>query len=724
MYSVYGIVNRDVNGIVNRDVICIYNDLYLTGAVNALTPKLTLADNTAGTLEITLPVGNAGYDKLERLSSELIVKRNNEEIWAGRIISEKKNFQNSRILTCEGELAYLNDTTQPPKEYKEIRVYDFIEALLKEHNSKVSEDKQLEMGSITVDEIITRITDNETTMKAISDHLIDKFDGHIRIRRFYDEDGVFHRYFDYFKDYPDTNEQTIRFGQNLLDFTRNWDMSEYATVITPRGAKLDTSPIETIDAYLDVSDVNGGSRYVTNEEAIKRYGWIEAVVDWEDITEPAELLQKAEDYLKEEQFDDVVIEISAVDLGYLSKEVQSINLLDNVRCISKPHGMDKVFHATQLSIQLDNPKNSTYTLGDTIKNNTLTTSTRAANAGILERIAKLPNEKTILDKAKDNATSIMNMATQGYVTIIKNQTGSEYLAISSEKANVAYDPVHDVWKEGTRLWKWSVEGLGYSKDGGRNYDTAITMKGEIVADYITTGTMSADRIRTGLLQDEKGNTTWNLTTGVLTMKNGSISLGIDESYTNGRFSVTDKGYLTAEYGKVGGFTIDAWSIYNDIICLDSFGMSFHGKNGDDTYEQIGNYGTQYWAKKPEVNGLSVSMEYGTGYIAWAHKDKATDDDYTIKLMYTSTELPADNGGKFVADRIHLGTYMQLDYYGFSFKGSSTSTEYKSFTLTSSSNTTSITPRRINLVYNLSYSGSSLKWESVNCCICNGVIMKE
>ena len=638
MYSVYG------------DGICIYNDLYLAGAVNALTPKLDLADNTAGTLEITLPVGNAGYDKLERLSSEMVVKRDNEEIWAGRIISEKKNFQNSRILTCEGELSYLNDTTQPPTEYNEIDVYSFVEALLTEHNSKVADDKQLEMGSITVNETISRITNNETTMESISEHLVDKLGGHIRIRRVYDENGVLHRYFDYLKDYPNTNGQTIRFGQNLLDFTRNWDMSEYATVIMPRGAKLDTSPIESVDAYLDVSSVNGGSRYVTNEDAIKMYGWIELVVDWEDITDPSELLQKAKDYLADEQFDDVVIEVSAVDLHYLSKDVQSISLLDNVRCISRPHGMDKVFPVTKLSIQLDSPKNSTYTLGDTIKESTLTASTKAANTAILERIAKIPNEKTILDKAQDNATSIMNMATQGYVTIIKNQNGSEYLAVSSENANVAYNPSTDKWKTGTKLWKWSINGLAYSKDGGRNFtDAAITMDGAIVANFITTGTMSADRIRTGILEDEKKNTNWDLTTGVLTMKKGSISLGISSSYPNGRFSVDDYGYLKAEYGNIGGFTIDAWSIYNDVITLNSGGMSFY-ESGD----YLGRYGTQQWGLKPSVKGLSVSMEHRAGYITWGYLDNESDESYAIKLMYASAKLPKNDGGYFEADRVHLG----------------------------------------------------------------------
>lgn len=787
MYSVYG------------DGICIYNDLYLAGAINALTPKLDLADNTAGTLEITLPVGNAGYDKLERLGSEIVVKRDNEEIWAGRIISEKKNFQNSRILTCEGELAYFNDTTQPPTEYNDIYVYDFLDALLYEHNSKVAEDKQIEMGSITVaNDTISRITNNETTMEAISDHLVDKLGGHVRIRRVYDEDGILHRYLDYLADYPNTNGQTIRFGQNLLDFTRNWDMSEYATVIMPRGAKLDTSPIESVDAYLDVSSVNGGSRYVTNEDAIKMYGWIELVVDWEDITDPSELLQKAKDYLSDEQFDDVVIEVSAVDLRYLSKDVQSINLLDNVRCISRPHGMDKVFPVTKLSIQLDSVENSTYTLGDTVKESSLTASTRAANTAILERIAKIPNEKTILDKAQDNATSIMNMATQGYVTIIKNQNGSEYLAVSSENANIAYDPSTDKWKTGTKLWKWSINGLAYSKDGGRNFtDAAITMDGAIVANFITTGTMSADRIRTGILESseshdnwsstkyyyqgnavihnnktwravryvgkgkEPGVTVWSETTtttgatdwsystayakgdivkyddkywialvantdyypgetywiqinkknvvfdlnnGSLSILSGSISLGIDANGSY-KFQVDDSGYLTAEYGKIGGFVISAYSIYNESLTLNSGGLRFNYKS-----EEVGHFSSQYWTNSPSDRGIAMDIEENVSYISWGRYD-STEKFYDTKILYTATELVFENGEETVSESIVLGAKLDL-YMSEPFIFRSGRTTYESVTLTTSSSS------KPELVRLQRASGNGY-WDVY---VCDGVIM--
>lgn len=784
MYSVYG------------DGICIYNDLYLSGAVNALTPKLNLSDNSAGSLEITLPVGNAGYEKLERLSSEIIVKRDKEEIWAGRIISEKANFQNSRVLTCEGEFAYFNDTTQPPTEYNEIDVYSFIFALINEHNSKVGENKQFEIGSITVQETISRVTDNETTMEAFKDHLIDKLGGHMRVRRVYDEDGKLHKYVDYLNDYPNTNGQTIRFGENLLDFTRNWDMSEYATVLMPRGAKLDESPIESVDAYLDVSSVNGGSRYVTNEEGIKRFGWIELVVDFEDITEPEELLQKANEYLEDEQFDDVVIDVSAVDLRYLSKDTLPINLLDNVRCISRPHGMDRIFPVTELSIQLDNPANSTYTLGDTSKESTLTASTRATNAEILERIKSIPNEKTILNKAQDNATSIINMATQGYVTIIKNQNGSEYLAVSSENANNAYYPSSDTWKSGTKLWKWSVNGLGYSKDGGRTFGTAITMDGAIVANYVTTGTMSADRIRTGILesseeydawsstkyyhtgdgvvyngkvykavryvgsgkqpgviywsetstttgatewswstsytkgdivsyddkywvalvsnyhcypgvtywvQTTKKNVTFDLNNGSLSIMSGSISLGYSGDYSY-KFQVTDDGYLTAEYGKIGGFTISAYSIYNDSLTLNSSGLHFNYKA-----EEVGSFATQYWTNSPSDRGVAMNIEEDISYITWSRYD-SSKGFYDTKILYTSTELVFESGDETVSESIVFGASIDL-YMSHPFIFREGRMSYESKSLVDSN-------EDLELV-RLQRANGSGYWDVY---VCNGVIM--
>lgn len=497
MYSIYS------------DGVCIHSAKALTKEHKLLNPKLTLTDNAAGSLDITVPPGNAGYDKIERISSELVVKRNDVELWSGRVITEKGDFWNQRILTCEGELAYLNDTHQEPASYTDIDVGDFLTAILNFHNSKVGEDKQFILGAITVHENITCMTNYETTLECINENVINRLGGHISIRK---ENGV--RYIDYFEDYMNTNTQTIQFGKNLVDFTKNWDMTSYATVIIPRGARLEDSPIDGLEAYLTVESVNAGSIYVTDENAIKERGWIEAVVDFENITDPAELLEKARTYISDTQFDNLIIEVSAVDLHYLTKSEEPIKLLDQVRCVSVPHGLDKIFPVLQLSIPIDHPENATYTLGSTIRTS-LTSSNKKTNSEIMQKIENLPSNETILKKAAENAAEIMNQATNGHITITKikndNQTVTESLFITDTED----------YRKATKAWRWNINGLAYYKTTNSvnnpiNYDTtspkvAITMDGAIVADFITVGTMSADRIRTGILESSEEYETWSST---------------------------------------------------------------------------------------------------------------------------------------------------------------------------------------------------------------------
>lgn len=619
---------------VEGDGIMIYNDVSLTESMKATGPKLTLKDNSAGTFEITLPPGNAGYDKLQRLKSCINIYRDDMEIWSGRIITEKKDFWNNRILTCEGELAYLNDSIQPPAKFSEQNVRQFLSAILEVHNSKVGDDKKFTVGAVTVKETVSIFTNNENTFTVISEQLINKYGGHLRVRKV---DGI--RYLDYLKDWPSTNTQEVRFGQNLLDFTREWDATSFATAVMPRGAKLEESPIPELEAYVDVSSVNGGSCYVTNEEGIEEFGWIAIVVEWEDITDPSELLAKAKEYLENQQFDEMVLEVSAVDLRYLGITTDSITLLDEVRCISRPHGLNRTFPVSELTIQLDNPENSTYILGSETKT-TLTNSVKEANSSIIKKIDSKPTTQQILQSAKDNATQIINSATRGYVTIVKSSKGTESMVISSD---LTYNPNNDLWSSQTKLWRWNINGLGYSTDGGQTYGTAITMDGGIYADYITLGTLT-----TVLIRDVDGNSSWDLSTGEFTMKKGSISLGISSSYPDGRFRVNDDGEIYAEYGEIGGFRITSYSIYNDVIDLSNVGLTMKRDNVD-----IGKFGTNSWTGYPSHRGLVMDLENPAHYISWAWKETASASEYTVKLLYASRQTGPTSSG-FKADRVHLG----------------------------------------------------------------------
>ena len=77
-----------------------------------LSPKLVLEDNGAGSLSMKLPPMNVGYESIIRMITDISVQKDGEEIWAGRVLSESKDFWNNRDLYCEGEMAFFNDSSQ------------------------------------------------------------------------------------------------------------------------------------------------------------------------------------------------------------------------------------------------------------------------------------------------------------------------------------------------------------------------------------------------------------------------------------------------------------------------------------------------------------------------------------------------------------------------------------------------------------------------------------
>lgn len=519
MYSIYA------------DGVCIYSDVFALESMKVLSPKLVLEDNGAGSLSMKLPPMNVGYESIIRMITDISVQKDGEEIWAGRVLSESKDFWNNRDLYCEGEMAFFNDSSQPPAEYRGLSVRAYLERLIAVHNSKVAANRQFSLGAVTVVDKNFPIyyTNYEKTMEILNT-LVEQYGGHLRVRKV---NGV--RYLDYLAEYPDTCSQVIQFGSNLIDFTRKWDSTEFATVIVPLGNRLEDSPIEALDAYLTVESVNRGSMYVQSNEAVAAYGWIEKTVTWDDVSDPAVLLEKAKTYLTDIQFDNLELELSALDLHYLDVKTEAVKLLDEIRVISRPHGLDRMFPVKKLDIPLDNPEQTQFTLGDAVKTS-LTSVNNQTSAAILQKIEALPKAHSILKEAKENATQIMNMATTGYITITKDQYGSETLYISNVRDYTKAD----------KLWKWNMNGLGYSNDGGKTFGLAITMDGSIVADYITTGVLNADVIRAGVLKDYGGNFSLDFETGKLTMKKGSINIG------NGNFTVDEEGNLYARRGTFAG----------------------------------------------------------------------------------------------------------------------------------------------------------------------------
>ena len=130
---------------------------------------------------------------------------------------------------------------------------------------------------------------------------------------------------------------------------------------------------------------------------------------------------------------------SAVDLRYLSNINEPVKILDRIRCISYPHGMNTLFTVTELSIELDKPDSAKYTLEKTLLNTSGTSSLSETMSSVSSEIES--PHSTILKNAQANADKMLRENTNGYVSLItNNQNGqhSEALDRKSTRLNSSH----------------------------------------------------------------------------------------------------------------------------------------------------------------------------------------------------------------------------------------------------------------------------------------------
>lgn len=118
---------------------------------------------------------------------------------------------------------------------------------------------------------------------------------------------------------------------------------------------------------------------------------------------------------------------------------------------------------------------------------------------------------SFMESSVKRATELITGNLGGNVVIHKNAEGRPFEILVMDTDNI---------ETATKLWRWGLGGFGFSNTGyDGSYGTAITMNGEIVADFITAGTLNANLIKAGVLQDASGNSSIDMTSGVAKLKN-------------------------------------------------------------------------------------------------------------------------------------------------------------------------------------------------------------
>ena len=131
--------------------------------------------------------------------------------------------------------------------------------------------------------------------------------------------------------------------------------------------------------------------------------------------------------------------------------------------------------------------------------------------------------KSDIEHAVDGATDFIKHG-EGYMRFIYNASDELTEIVSLDDPDIT---------QAQKVWRWNNGGFGFSSTGYNGpYTLAITQNGAIVADFITAGTLNANVIRAGILQDAAGKNSWNMQTGAFTITNGSINITTDYSSTD------------------------------------------------------------------------------------------------------------------------------------------------------------------------------------------------
>ena len=377
---------------------------------------------------------------------ELVEYETGIVLFRGRVRAISMEFDGSKKLTCEGAMAYLNDTTvRPYKTYDTDEIECDINApaeanklfewFIEQHNAHVMNAcEKFRIGvnaGANYGKLQRGTGTRPATLKEMRDKLEKACGGWLRVR--YDATGSIIDWL------PDTGAaeatQRVELGSNLLDLDTQVDGKDIYTAIVPVGKTGKGSDEHKVNVSAETAYVPFGfaiqGDVVVDMAAVEKYGLIEKTMSY-DLDKPQALADKAVADLAAGKLDDS-IEVSAFDLHNLNEQTLPVDFLDRVFVKSEPHGIERYMICSGRTINLTNPTATQYKLGAITATLTkgATSSQESAQESIAKRVTSLSNATRNI--AKDAAT-----------TTIKVAAVEEKAVAVEKKADAATEKIADV----------------------------------------------------------------------------------------------------------------------------------------------------------------------------------------------------------------------------------------------------------------------------------------
>ena len=333
------------------------------------------------------------------------------------------------------------------------------------------------------------------------------------------------------------SDVTLRYGKNITDISQEENLENVVTGIVPFWAGEDqtvTLPEKSVDSAY-------ASQY-----PYKRTVPVDFSSDWEETPTESQLRNRAQTYITANKIGvpKVSIKVSFVALWQTEEyksvaPLERVHLCDTVGVVFEKYGINTRAEVIKTEWDCLSERYLSIELGEAHSSfaRTLVDMNDQTNVAV-------QNTKTDLQNAIERATAALTGVNGGHIRWVldSNNEPQEMLIMDTDDESTA-----------RVIWRYNVAGWGVSTDGGQTYTMAAVLDTTpggngcaFSANYVTAGTMSAARIRGGVLQSSDSeldpNFLLDLVSGALAAKRFSI--------VSPNFTLTESGKLTSKNSQI------------------------------------------------------------------------------------------------------------------------------------------------------------------------------
>lgn len=383
--------------------------------------------NAAVYFDFTIESTHRLYDKIEEKAGIVKVYSDKKLLFMGEITDIQEDFYGSKQVSCVDPRDHLNDVLLRP--YSTVSgeqpntapssVDGYFQWLVDRYNAGTINQKfHFQVGVnqgayLDKNNYIYRSSEQFPSVGSeLEDKILDSLGGYLTLT--YPEDIPT---LNLYADVHQANTQIIDFGVNLIDFTKTTGTNDQYTAIRPEGGTPEkdsddpnapdpkSTTIESLgDGVTSVdSDYVKKGDVVYCQSAVNRYGYREYSWNDSDTTDPKDLLEKAVADLKKKIEPKLTIEVKAVDMALFMEGYDHLECGQVARVRSKPHDIDEYLLVSSMDIDLKDPSQTKYTLGQAFDSLTGEQSAfvKSLNSGINSSLdAAASIDKALKDQAE------------------------------------------------------------------------------------------------------------------------------------------------------------------------------------------------------------------------------------------------------------------------------------------------------------------------------------